>query len=109
MTVRAPMYAPQSDIERILREKKAGYKSISRKSESRKQEEENAGREDEYESVESEYLTNEEIKLADKALQHIQASKLLCKADHVTYGKLTIAIKRQDSCSSKEILILIAC
>ena len=32
VTVRAPMYAPQSDIERILR-----YKSISRKSESRKQ------------------------------------------------------------------------
>lgn len=36
VTVRAPMYAPQSDIERILREKEGWIQNISRKLENRK-------------------------------------------------------------------------
>lgn len=65
VTVRAPMYAPQSDIERILREKEGWIQKHIEKI----REQEAKKKEIQGESVESEYLTNEEIKkLADKAL-----------------------------------------
>ena len=91
VTVRAPMYAPQSDIERMLIEKESWRQ---------KQIEETQG-----ESVESEYLTNEEIKkLADKALQHIpKRVSYYAKQIGVTYGRITIRNQktRWGSCSSK--------
>ena len=74
VTVRAPMYAPQSDIERILREKEGWIqKHIEKIREQEEKRKKTQGEKGEYgESVEREYLTNEEIKkLADKALQHI--------------------------------------
>ena len=65
VTVRAPMYAPQSDIERILREKEGWIQKHIEKI----REQEANKKEIQGESVESEYLTNEEIKkLADKAI-----------------------------------------
>lgn len=88
VTVRAPMYAPQSDIERILREKEGWIqKHIEKIREMKEKKKETQG-----ESVESEYLTNEEIKkLADKALQHIpKRVSYYAKQIGVTYGKITI-------------------
>ena len=101
VTVRAPMYAPQSDIERILREKESWIqKHIEKIREMKKKKKETQG-----ESVESEYLTNEEIKkLADKALQHIpKRVSYYAKQIGVTYGKITIRNQktRWGSCSSK--------
>ena len=87
VTVRAPMYAPQSDIERILREKE-GW--IQKQIEKIREQEANK-KEIQGESVESEYLTNEEIKkLADKALQYIpKRVSYFAKHIGVTYGKIT--------------------
>ena len=87
VTVRAPMYAPQSDIERILREKESW---IQKHIEKIREQEANKN-EIQGESVEREYLTNEEIKkLADKALQHIpKRVSYFAKQIGVTYGKLT--------------------
>lgn len=101
VTVRAPMYAPQSDIERILREKEGWIqKHIEKIREMKEKKKETQG-----ESVESEYLTNEEIKkLADKALQHIpKRVSYYAKQIGVTYGKITIRNQktRWGSCSSK--------
>lgn len=101
VTVRAPMYAPQSDIERILREKECWIqKHIEKIREMKEKKKETQG-----ESVESEYLTNEEIKkLADKALQHIpKRVSYYAKQIGVTYGKITIRNQktRWGSCSSK--------
>ena len=88
VTVRAPMYAPQSDIERILIEKESWIQKHIEKI----REQEAKKKEIQGESVESEYLTNEEIKkLADKALQHIPK--------RVSYYAKQIGV----------ILILIAC
>ena len=107
VTVRAPMYAPQSDIERILREKEGWIqKHIEKIREQEAKRKKTQGEKDEYgESVESEYLTNEEIKkLADKALQHIpKRVSYYAKQIGVTYGKLTIRNQktRWGSCSSK--------
>lgn len=87
VTVRAPMYAPQSDIERILRERESWIqKHIEKITEQEAKKKETQG-----ESVEREYLTNEEIKkLADKALQHIpKRVSYFAKHIGVTYGKLT--------------------
>lgn len=107
VTVRAPMYAPQSDIERILREKEGWIqKHIEKIREQEAKRKKTQGEKGEYgESVEREYLTNEEIKkLADKALQHIpKRVSYYAKQIGVTYGKITIRNQktRWGSCSSK--------
>ena len=101
VTVRAPMYAPQSDIERILIEKESWIQKHIEKI----REQEAKKKEIQGESVESEYLTNEEIKkLADKALQHIpKRVSYYAKQIGVTYGKITIRNQktRWGSCSGK--------
>ena len=101
VTVRAPMYVPQSDIERILREKEGWIQKHIEKI----REQEAKKKETQGESVESDYLTNEEIKkLADKALQHIpKRVSYYAKQIGVTYGKITIRNQktRWGSCSSK--------
>ena len=101
VTVRAPMYAPQSDIERILIEKESWIQKHIEKI----REQEAKRKETQGESVESEYLTNEEIKkLADKALQHIpKRVSYYAKQIGVTYRKITIRNQktRRGSCSSK--------
>ena len=87
VTVRAPMYTSQRDIERILKEKEVWIqKHIEQMREQEAKRKETQG-----EFVESEYLTNEEIKkLADKALQHIpKRVSYFAKHIGVTYGKLT--------------------
>ena len=107
VTVRAPMYAPQSDIERILREKESWIqKHIEKIREQEEKRKKTQGEKGEYgESVEREYLTNEEIKkLADKALQHIpKRVSYYAKQIGITYGKITIRNQktRWGSCSSK--------
>ena len=102
VTVRAPMYAPQSDIERILREKEGWIQKHIEKI----REQEAKRKETQGEFVESEYLTNEEIKkLADKALQHIpKRVSYYAKQIDVTYGKITIRNQktRWGSCSSEK-------
>ena len=101
VTVRAPMYAPQSDIERILRDKEGWIQKHIEKI----REQEEKKKEIQGESMESEYLTNEEIKkLADKALQHIpKRVSYYAKQIGVTCGKITIRNQktRWGSCSSK--------
>lgn len=101
VTVRAPMYAPQSDIERILIEKESWIQKHIEKI----REQEAKRKETQGEFVESEYLTNEEIKkLADKALQHIpKRVSYYAKQIGVTYGRITIRNQktRWGSCSSK--------
>ena len=107
VTVRAPMYAPQSDIERILREKESWIqKHIEKIREQEAKRKKTQGEKGEYgEFVERDYLTNEEIKkLADKALQYIpKRVSYFAKQIGVTYGKIKIRNQktRWGSCSSK--------
>lgn len=107
VTVRAPMYAPQSDIERILREKEGWIqKHIEKIREQEAKRKKTQGEKGEYgEFVERDYLTNEEIKkLADKALQYIpKRVSYFAKQIGVTYGKIKIRNQktRWGSCSSK--------
>ena len=107
VTVRAPMYAPQSDIERILREKESCIqKHIEKIREQEAKRKKTQGEKGEYgEFVERDYLTNEEIKkLADKALQYIpKRVSYFAKQIGVTYGKIKIRNQktRWGSCSSK--------
>ena len=93
VTVRAPMYTSQRDIERILKEKEVWIqKHIEQMREQEAKRKEMKGENGEHdESIEHEYLTNEEIKkLADKALQHIpKRVSYFAKHIGVTYGKLT--------------------
>lgn len=107
VTVRAPIYAPQRDIERILREKEGWIqKHIEKIREQEAKRKKTQGEKGEYgEFVERDYLTNEEIKkLADKALQYIpKRVSYFAKQIGVTYGKITIRNQktRWGSCSSK--------
>lgn len=107
VTVRAPMYTSQRDIERILKEKEVWIqKHIEQMREQEAKRKEMQGENGEHdESIEHEYLTNEEIKkLADKALQHIpKRVSYYAKQIGVTYGRITIRNQktRWGSCSSK--------
>ena len=96
ITVRAPRYATQKDIERILKEKEPWI----RKHMERLQEEKLRG-----EDTSIEKLTDEEIKhLADQALAIIpKRVEYFADVVGVTYGRITIRNQktRWGSCSSK--------
>ena len=96
ITVRAPRYATQKDIERILKEKEPWI----RKHMERLQEEKLRG-----EDTSIEKLTEEEIKrLAEEALTIIpERVKYFADVVGVTYGRITIRNQktRWGSCSSK--------
>lgn len=96
VTVRAPRFASQKDIERILEEKESWIckhiEQIKKKKEK-------------YEAENTEKLTHEELMaLADKALDVIPGRvEYFAKLIGVTYGRITIRNQktRWGSCSSK--------
>ena len=88
VTVRAPMYTSQRDIERILKEKEVWIqKHIEQMREQEAKRKEMQG-----ENGEHEYLSREEIqKLAEKALEYISKRvSYFAKQIGVTYGRITI-------------------
>ena len=107
VTVRAPIYASQRDIERILKEKEGWIqKHIEKIREQEAKRKETQGEYGEHDgSIEHEYLSREEIqKLAEKALDYIpKRVSYFAKQIGVTYGKITIRNQktRWESCSSK--------
>lgn len=104
LTVRAPMYASQREIERILKEKEGWIRKhieqIREREANSKEMQESQGK-----SAKRDYLTNEEIqKLAENALEYIPGRvHYFAKQISVTYGKITIRNQRTrwGSCSSK--------
>ena len=107
VTVRAPIYASQRDIERILKEKEGWIqKHIEKIREQEAKRKETQGEYGEHgESVEREYLSRKEIqKLTEKALEYIpKRVSYFAKQIGVTYGRMTIRNQktRWGSCSSK--------
>ena len=104
VTVRAPIYASQRDIERILKEKEGWIQKHIEKI--REQEVNRKETQGEYgESVERDYLSNEEIhKLAQKALEYIpKRVSYFAEQIGVSCGGITIRNQktRWGSCSSK--------
>ncbi len=104
LTVRAPMYASQREIERILKEKEGWIRKhieqIREREAYSKEMQESQGK-----SAKRDCLTNEEIhKLAENALEYIPGRvHYFAKQISVTYGKITIRNQRTrwGSCSSK--------
>lgn len=110
VTVRAPMYVSQREIERILKEKEGWIQKHIKQIREREEKGKETQRENEEsggfgESVEREYLSSEEMKkLAEKALEYIpKRVSYYAKQIGVTYGRITIRNQktRWGSCSSK--------
>ncbi len=107
VTVRAPIYASQREIERILKEKEGWIqKHIEKIREQEVKRKEMYGEKGEYgELVERQYLSSEEIhKLAQKALEYIpKRVSYFTEQIGVSCGGITIRNQktRWGSCSSK--------